>query len=160
MSTIKKIVYYYTDEENGAFEEENEGKVFTTLRVYCKFPIDDFSMNRESKWQKCLSPFAIMQPDPCNQFLSYWGLQPVFTITGVKDEAFDIDQELTKLKDKEFVQSCVKLQNTADFDAENLPQQDIEKLQGELLERAKEFSQSVAELAVPIRLGICAILTT
>lgn len=36
----------------------------------------------------------------------------------------------------------------------------IGKLQTDLIENAKNFSNSVVELALPIRLGLCAILTT
>lgn len=142
ISNIKKLEYFKTSLE-GDFEDSDEeytgeerkqtsskfGQSLTTLVMTCKCPVEEFFINKENKWFKCISPFALGHAnEPFTQLLSYWGLSMTIQLTGIKDLSFYIDKEFKRLKDAELIHSVRKIKDLKDFQEHYLDKQAIDKV--------------------------------
>jgi hypothetical protein len=58
------------------------------------------------------------------------------------------------------VRKCKKIDTLPVFKDSVLDQSLVQNLQESLLEIAKKFSTKIVDLALPLRLGVCSILTT
>jgi hypothetical protein len=67
---------------------------------------------------------------------------------------------MNNLEKQELVRKCKKIDTLSVFDKSVLIRSDVQKLQDRLLEIAKEFSTKIVNLALPLRLGVCSILTS
>ena len=83
----------------------------------------------------------------------------VFEITGVRDTSFYFDEEMQLLEEQEIVHKVRKISTLKEFEKIMLDQDVISRVHRELVDNAVKFTELIKEAALPLRLGICSLIS-